>query len=163
MSQPVHLFCSLNGEDIKGESTLSSLDRADSIECLFFEDSVSTARERSTGMASGQRTYGPLKFLKRIDKSSPLLARGLVNNEVFEGVFKFYRPTPVGDGTTEHFFSVSVREGRLASIKRVSPKCTDPARAEEPPLEEVSVVFGYIEWTYEDGGVSHVDHWSQSA
>ena len=163
MSQPVHLFCTLNGEDIKGESTLTSLDRADSIECLSFEDAVSTARERATGMASGQRTYSPLRFLKRIDRSSPILARGLVNNEVFEGTFKFYRPTPAGDGTTEHFFSISVREGRLSSIKRVSPNCTDPARANEPPCEEISVVFGYIEWTYEKGGVSHVDHWSESA
>lgn len=163
MSQPVHLFLNLNGEEIKGDSTIHSLGRENSIECVSFEDAVTTARERSTGMASGQRTYQPIKFLKRIDKSSPLLARGLVNNEVAEATFKFYRPNPTGDGTTQHFFSVSVKEGRLASIKRASPSCIDPAEANEPPLEEISMVFGYIDWTYEDGGVSHVDHWSQSA
>ncbi len=163
MSQPVHLFCTLNGEEIQGNSTILSMGRENSIECVYFEDAVSTARERSSGMASGQRTYQPIKFLKRIDKSSPLLARGLCNNEVFEGTFKFYRPNPTGDGTTEQFFTVHVKEGRLAGIKRVSPNCIDPAEANEPPLEEVTVVFGYIEWTFEDGGVSHVDHWSQSA
>ena len=40
---------------------------------------------------------------------------------------KFYRPNPAGDGTTEHFFTVEIGEGRLASIKRVSPDVIDPA------------------------------------
>lgn len=161
MALSVHLFLKANSSDVEGESTIHSMDRENSIECLEFSDSVRTARERSTGMATGDRTYEPLRITKRIDKSSPLIAKALCNNEVIEGVFKFYRPTPVGDGTTQHFFTVEIAEGRVGGIYRHSPNVIDPAAAQAPPTEEVSFVFGKITWTYEDGGVMHEDHWSQ--
>ena len=161
MALTVHLNLTAAGAEIQGESSIHTMDRENTIECVYFEDAVRTARERSTGMATGDRTYEPIMFRKRIDKSSPLIAKALCNNEVIEGTWKFFRPSPAGDGTTQHFFTVSVKEGRVGSVKRVSPDCLDPASSAAPPLEEVSIVFGYIEWTYEDGGVSHADHWSQ--
>lgn len=62
MAMTVHLSLKANGEDIAGDSTIASLEREDTIECLSFEDSVRTAREASTGMASGERTYEPIKI-----------------------------------------------------------------------------------------------------
>ncbi len=161
MAMTVHLALKANEEDINGDSTLTSMDREDTIECLSFEDSVRTARERSTGMASGERVYEPITICKRIDKSSPLLAKALCNNEVTEGVFKFYRPNPAGDGTTQHYFTIEFKEGRIASIRRQSPDVIDPAATNAPATEEISFVFGYIRWTYEPDGVEHIDHWSQ--
>lgn len=161
MAQTVHLFLKASGADIQGESTIESLDRANSIECLSFRDSVRTARERSSGMATGERTYEPLTFEKRIDKSSPLLAKALTQNEEIEGEFKFFRPSPTGDGTIQHFFTVSISKGRIHSIERESPNVLDPAEANQPPTEKVAFVFGKIRWTYVDGGVEHEDDWSQ--
>lgn len=163
MAETVHLFLKCNGEDIQGESTQTSLGRENSIECIFFCDSVRTAREKGSGMATGRRTYEPIKIKKRIDKSSPLLARALCNNEVVEGIFKFFRPNPAGDGTTEHFFTVEIAEGRLASILRVSPDCIDPASATSPPVEEVGMVFHNITWTYEASGAMHHDNWRENS
>ena len=116
MAQSVHLYLKAAGNDIQGESTILSLDRENSIECLSFVDSVRTAREASSGMATGDRTYEPLVIEKRIDKSSPLLAKALCNNEVIEGEFRFFRPSPTGDGTTEQFFTVKIAEARIAAI-----------------------------------------------
>ena len=161
MAMTVHLALTAAGTAIEGESTITSLERENTIECLSFEDSVRTAREASTGMATGERTYEPIRIVKRIDKSSPLLAKALCNNEEIEGTFRFYRPSPTGDGTTEQFFTVEITRGRVASITRVSPDVIDPASANTPPTEEVTFVFGQITWTYEDGGVSHVDTWSE--
>jgi len=161
MAMTVHLFLKANGTKIDGDSTITSMGREDSIECLSFTDSVRTAREAATGMATGERTYEPIRISKRIDKSSPLLAKALCNNELIEGEFKFYRPNPAGDGTTEHFFTIEIKEGRISGITRVSPDVIDPASANEPATEEVSFVFGYIRWTYEPDGVEHVDHWSE--
>ena len=162
MAETIHLYLKANGTDIKGESTQTSLGREDSIECLYFQDSVRTAREKGTGMASGRRSYEPVVFRKRIDKSSPLLAKALCNNEVIEGNFKFFRPSPAGDGTTQQFFTVALAEARIAHIKRVSPDTIDPASAAEPPTEEVGIVFHTITWTYEDGGVEHTDNWREN-
>jgi type VI secretion system secreted protein Hcp len=163
MAETVHLYLKSNGSDIQGESTQTSLGRENSIECLYFEDSVRTAREKGTGMATGRRTYNPIVIRKRIDKSSALLAKALCNNEVIEGTFKFFRPNPNGDGTTEQFFTVEIAEGRINSIKRVSPDTIDPASAAEPPTEEVGFVFHTITWTYEAGGITHTDNWREGA
>lgn len=162
MAETVHLYLKSNSEDIQGESTQTSLGRENSIECLSFVDAVRTAREKGSGLATGRRTFEPIQFRKRIDKSSPLLARSLCNNEVIQGVFKFFRPNPAGDGTTEHFFTVEFGEGRVASIRRVSPDVIDPASASEPPTEEVSFVFHNITWTYEPSGAMHHDNWREN-
>lgn len=161
MAMTVHLELTANGTKIDGDSTIASMERENTIECLSFEDSVRTAREASSGMASGERTYEPVKITKRIDKSSPLLAKALCNNEVIEATFKFFRPNPAGDGTTEQFYTIELQEARISSIFRVSPDVIDPASANAPATEEVGFVFGYIRWSYEPDGVEHVDHWSQ--
>lgn len=163
MAETVHLYLKANGSDVQGDSTQTSLGREGSIECLYFEDSVRTAREKGSGMATGRRTYNPIIIRKRIDKSSALLAKGLCNNEVIEGTFKFFRPSPTGDGTTQQFFTVEIAEGRISSIKRVSPDTIDPASAAEPPTEEIGFVFHTITWTYEDGGITHTDNWRENS
>lgn len=159
MAETVHLYLKANGSDIQGESTQVSLGRENSIECLSFRDSVRTAREAGSGMATGRRTYEPIIITKRIDKSSPLLAKALCRNEVIEGTFKFFRPALAGDGTTEQFFTVVIAEGRLSHVVRTSPDTFDPASAARPPTEEVGFVFHTIRWSYTDGGVEHEDHW----
>lgn len=160
MAETVHLYLKANGQDIKGESTQTSLGRQESIECLYYEQSVETAREASSGMATGRRVYKPLLIRKRIDKSSPLLAKALVENQAIDAQFKFFRPNPTGDGTTEQFYTVAIKQGRVASIKQLSPDTIVPSSSTEPPMEEVTFVFHTISWTYTNGGVTHEDTWS---
>ncbi|MGB1276751.1 MAG: type VI secretion system tube protein TssD [Nannocystaceae bacterium] len=165
MAESVHLFLRANGTDIKGESTQTSLGRDASIECISFDDAVRTARERGTGQATGRRTYEAIRINKRIDASSPLLAKALCNNEEIDGEFCFYRPSPTGDGTTEQFFTISISQGRISSIARRSPNAIDPASSVEPPTEEVAFVFHTIRWTYNGSGHNseHEDSWANNS
>jgi type VI secretion system secreted protein Hcp len=158
MAETVHLFLKSNGKDIKGDSTQTSLGRDGSIECLYFDHSVDTAREASSGIATGRRTYQPLVIRKRIDKASPLIAKSMVNNEVIDGVFQFFRPDPAGTGTTQQFYTIEIHKGRIGGLKQNVVNTTDA----EHPLEEVSFTFAEIKWTWMDGGVSHTDTWSQN-
>jgi type VI secretion system secreted protein Hcp len=162
MAETVHLFLKANGADIKGESSQSSLGRGDSIECVYFESAVRTAREAGSGMATGRRSYEPLIIRKRIDKSSPLIYKALVENQKIDGIFKFFRPNPTGDGTTEQFYTIEIKNGRVASFKATSPDCIDPASSNDPPLEEIGFVFHTISWTYTNGGITHEDTWSEN-
>ncbi|MCA9911038.1 MAG: type VI secretion system tube protein Hcp [Anaerolineae bacterium] len=157
MSFTVNLFLKANGVDIEGESTEMSLGREDSIECLYYTDSVQTVVAATTGRVRGRREYDPIVFRKRIDKSTPLLFKALCNNEVIEGTFKFFRPNPTGDGTTEHFFTVEIAEGRVSSIRRISPDILDPAAANRPMEEEVSISFASVIVRYENGGAEYRD------
>ena len=162
MAETVHLFLKANGQDVKGESSQTSLGRGNSIECVYYEQNVITARDAVSGMATGRRQYQPLLIRKRIDKSSPLLAKALANNEKIEATLKFFRPNPTGDGTTEQFYTVAFKDGRIASFKQYVPSTIEPATSTEPPLEEVTFVFHTISWTYANGGITHEDSWSEN-
>jgi type VI secretion system secreted protein Hcp len=161
MAESVHLFLKANGTDIKGESTQVSLGREGSIECIYYEQAVVTAREAGSGLATGRRQYQPLLIRKRIDKSSPLLMKALTENQVIEATFKFFRPNPTGDGTTEQFYTVNFKQGRINSVKQMVPDAMVPASSTHPPMEEITFVFHTIGWTFSDGGVTHEDSWSQ--
>jgi type VI secretion system secreted protein Hcp len=160
MAETVHLFLKANGTAVVGESTQTSLGRQDSIECIEYEHSVETAREAGSGMATGRRTYRPIRIKKRIDKATPLLAKALVENTAVDGIFKFFRPAPGGDGTTEQFYTVAFKAGRVASLTQMLPNTFDPASSKQPPLEVVEFVFHTISWTFMVGGVTHEDTWS---
>lgn len=162
MAETVHLYLKANGQDIKGDSTHFDLGRADSIECLQFKDSVRTARELGSRAAVGRRVHEPIEIVKRIDQSSPMLAKALCRNEKIEAEFKFFRPNPNGDGTTEQFFTVKLENGRIDAIERFSPNALDPAEAKAPPMETVRFVYHTITWTYVPSGAEYVDSWSNS-
>lgn len=159
MAETVHLYLKANGTDIKGDSTQTSLGRADSIECVSFEHEVITARESGSGLATGRRQYPPLRIVKRIDKSSPLLMKALCENQVIEATFKFFRPNPTGDGTTEQFYTIAIKKGRINSIKQHVPDSFVPASTNLPAMEEITFVFHTIDWTITNGGVTHTDTW----
>ncbi len=120
MAETVHLFLKGNGFDIQGESTQTSIGRENSIECLSFKSSVLTVREKGTAIATGRRQHEPIVIHKRIDKSSPLLIKALCDNQVIEAEFKFYRPNPTGDGTTEQFYTMT--SGEMSSIWLMRPR-----------------------------------------
>jgi type VI secretion system secreted protein Hcp len=162
MAETVHLKLKANDQDIQGESTQTDLGRENTIECLSFKDNVRTARELGSRAAVGRRVHEPIEFIKRIDKSSPLLAKALCRNEKIEGEFQFFRPNPAGDGTTEQFFTVKVTNGRIDSIERISPNAHDPAASNAPPMEIIRVVYHTITWSYVPTGAEYVDSWDKS-
>jgi len=162
MAQTVHLFLKVNGEDVQGESSQVSEGRENSIECTYFESEAMTAREVQSGLATGRRQHKPLVIRKAIDKASPLIAKALTKNSKLEGEFKFYRPNPSGDGTTQQFFTVKITNGRVA-VQKLTNEWTRPGDAHaSPPQEEVHFVFQDITWTFVDGGIEHQDSWQQS-
>src|SRR5262245_10367210 len=114
MAQTIHLFLKANGEDIQGESTQISEGRESSIECTFFESETNTSREVQTGLATGRRQHKPLLIRKAVGKSTPLLAKALTRSASIEGELKFDRHNPAGDGTTQHFYTAKISNGRVA-------------------------------------------------
>lgn len=157
MAQPVHLFLKANGIDIEGESTQSSLGRENSIECLYFEFRGSAPSSTSaSGRVTGRRRYDPIIFRKTIDKSSPLLLKAFTQNENIEAEFRFYRPK-ASTGTTEQFYTIEIGNGRIVGMAQSVNETFRPETANDPPLEEIALVFQLITWTYADGNVSHSD------
>jgi type VI secretion system secreted protein Hcp len=163
MAMTVHLTLKANGEDIQGESTQMSLGREDTIECFTFDYGVASASEGFSGAPSGVRNYLPIRITKRIDKSTPRIWQALCENHAIEGTFKFFRPSPAGDGTTEEFYTVEIKEARVAGINFSSPNAMGGAGQSEPPTETIAFVYNNVRQTYEAGGVEFEDSFRDHA
>jgi type VI secretion system secreted protein Hcp len=146
-AETVHLYLKASGiGDIRGESTQVSLGRDGSIECVQFDMGV-----------RAERRWETVRCVKRIDKASPLLMKALVTGATVDGTFKFFRPNPKGDGTTEQFFTVVIKGGRVDGLRvQVSNPLSSQA-ASLPPMEEVTFTFKTINWTYTNGGITWED------
>jgi type VI secretion system secreted protein Hcp len=145
-AETVHLTLKIEGQVVKGESTQASLGRADTIECVSLEQAVQ----------GGEKVqHSPLKCVKRVDKSSPLLIRALIERQKVEALFKFYRPNPTGDGTTEQFYTIELKNARITGYRMWVPNTIDPASSNNPPLEEVTFSFQAIAFTYVNGGIAY--------
>lgn len=153
----VYLSLKANNQDIKGEGPNNT------IECVYYEQGVTTPLVSSTGTARVSRQYAPILIRKRVDKSSPLLMKALAENQKIDGKFRFVRPEPprmgpTGVRTNPEFYTVGIKNGRITSVKQYVPDTTVPANSNLLPLEEVTLVFQYIDWTYQDGGVTYADN-----
>lgn len=147
-AETVHLTLTMNGEVIRGDSTQTSLGRENTIECTSYESEFF----RPT---SGEVTvHRPIKIVKRIDRATPLLAQACDRNDTGRGIFRFYRPNPAGDGTTQQFYTVTIEGARLTSQRILVPSVFNPATANTPPLEEITFTYTSVTITFEDGGIT---------
>ncbi len=159
-AETVHLtLVGKNQGWIKGESTQVSLGRENTIECVAYTQMVVMEPDPKTGAAGEVRDHFPITILKRLDKSSPLLYRAWRTGEPCTATFRFFRPNPTGDGTTQQYFTVVLRGARISGLRREVPNTFEPATSTLPVVERVSFTYGdYIE-IFEDGGVEDGDMW----
>ncbi len=164
MAQAVYWDLTMLGQQVAGESTVSSLERADKIECASFSWGVTTPREGASAQITGRRMHKPVTIIKRVDKSSPVLFKGLCRNEKIDSAkFWFFRPSPTGSGEEQKYMTVELSNAYISSINLVSEDATRSKVEQPTAMEEVQIVFQDITVTYEDGGVTHTDSWSGEA
>jgi type VI secretion system secreted protein Hcp len=149
---------------IKGESAQESLGRKDTIECVAYTQMVVMEPDAKTGAAGEVRDHFPVTILKRIDKSSPALYRAWRTGEPCTATFRFFRPNPMGDGTTEQYYTVILKGARISALRREVPNTMEPAMAYFPPVERISFTYGEYYEVYtsvlgagEDGDVWHAN------
>lgn len=141
-----YLKLQINGNDIEGESTITSMDREGTIECQSFDHEIRVPYDPVTFAFEGRRIHGAVSIIKRTDKTSPLLYKALCLNEpVTKAEFRFYRPNPVF-GAEEHYSTVLLENGYVVGIRRSFPN-----------VERVTFIYQDITWTYEIGGATHKD------
>ena len=169
MAQTVHLSLYKSpkekGPQIKGESSQLADGRENTIECVFFESSVTTPRDAGSGKATGRRQFAPIKIRKRIDASSPELAKAMSQNEKLDGKFDFFRPASDGVGGDQAFYSIEFARGFISDITVCMPDTMEnPGLTNAEAYETVTFTFDEITWTYNGSGkpTVHTDSWSGS-
>lgn len=140
-AEAVALVLNVDGIEIHGDSTVRSLGRENTIECLSWDQTV------------GRTSLGTITIRKRIDRSSPSLASAAFAGSVADGTFKFFRPNPSGDGTTQMFYTVRFR-GRITSVQSYVPDLLVPATSTQPPLETVVFTVTSVTYTFTSTGTT---------
>ncbi len=161
MADTIALTLTANEAPIEGDSSITSMDRADTIEVLSLEQQLSSAFDRATLLATGRRIYAPIRFTKRLDRSTPLLRQALVQNQVMAGSFRWFRPNPGATGTMQHCLTLDFTEGRITKCALRLPDTLDTTTSALPLLEEVELTFTTITWTWVPGG-SFDDTWGST-
>jgi type VI secretion system secreted protein Hcp len=155
MAHNLYLELTVDGESVLGQPVAPPPDREGDIECFFFDSSVALSLAAGSTTSTGRRKYKAIVIRKSIDRSTVLLTKALVENRPVTAVFRFYRPD--ADGDLELYFTVEIREARIASVSHLNPETINPTTRDLPETEEVSFVFERIKWKYEDGGIEYED------
>ena len=143
--------------DIKGGVTQKG--REGTIAVHAFNLQIFSPRDAATGLPTGKRQHEPIRILKDVDKSTPLLWNALVNNEnLTSWVLKFYAPSP--NGIEQQMYTVSLTNANIASISESMLDNEIPANANIPLREDITFTYQKITWTWTDGGITATDDWS---
>jgi type VI secretion system secreted protein Hcp len=92
------------------------------------------------GLPTGRIQHKPLVVLKELDRSSINLYNSLLTNEILLSVeLKFWAQAQMG--TEVNFFSTSLTNARVISIRQINPQFNLAA-----VYEEVRLTYQKIEW-----------------
>lgn len=162
------IYLTLKGQkqgDIKGGVTQKG--REGSIAVQYLQSNIVSPRDPASGLPTGKRQHKPLVFRKSVDKSTPLLMNALVSNENLPTAeFKFWR-TSTQIGTEQQYFTIKLTNANIASSNLYHPDSYDstaPAIANGTAgggqeLEEYTLTYQKIQWTWVDGGITAEDDW----
>ena len=139
MAETVHLYLKVNGNQIKGESTQTSLGREGSIECIYSEQAVTSAREAGTNMVTGRRQFTPLKIVKRIDRASPLLMKACATGMHIKDATITHRKS--GKGQTEYLV-VKLNDIIITGVSHGG------GAGGQPVSESVTMAFAKVDLEY---------------
>lgn len=87
---------------------------------------------------AGRHRLLPLRLVKRMDQTTPLLYRALSRGETLAGEIKLFDPDPA-TGELRHRFGVTVGEGRIIAMTTTSPEALDPEDANRPAYDFLEI------------------------
>ncbi|MHA1969272.1 MAG: type VI secretion system tube protein TssD [Candidatus Hodarchaeales archaeon] len=123
------------------------------IESYQYSHSVYIPINPGSGAITGSKVHTPVIFVKEVDKSTPLLFKSLVHSEtLIEVLFRFFNQS------NYNYFTVRLEEAKIVSIREFMPNSLNPA-SYQPLMEEISLVYTKITWTWEEEGIEFADEW----
>jgi type VI secretion system secreted protein Hcp len=141
--------------------------REGTIAVQYLQSKIVSPRDAASGLPTGKRQHEPLVFRKAVDKSTPKLLSAMVSNEnLTAATFKFYRTSI--QGVEQEYFNIALTNASLASTNLYHPDTMDssaPAATSNgsgggTELEEFTLTYQQIQWTYLDGGITAQDDWN---
>ena len=133
--------------------------REDTVEVLAFNHEVHIPTDPNDGTTTGTRVHHAMTLVKNYDKASPKLYEYLCNGkEIPEMEIHWYTIKPDTGEETE-YFTHKLENVIVVGMKPWMPNTKDPATEQYKHMEEVSLRYGKITWTFVDGNIEYTDSW----
>jgi type VI secretion system secreted protein Hcp len=146
------------GADVKGSVDVKG--REGSIEVLEFHHEVRIPTDPDTGRLTGTRKHESLTFVKAFDASSPYLYKAVCEGQTYNSVeLKWYNIDDTG--SEKEYFNTKLEGVKVCSVKAYMPNVKDPTKERYTHLEEVSMRYRKITWTFLDGNLQASDAWAE--
>lgn len=130
----------------------------DESQVYFFESNTIVPRDPNSGSPIGTRRHEPVRFVKPLDKASPMLWQALATGEVLTEIeLKFWRTST--QGQQEHYYTIKWEDAVLVGGKTILPDFYDAANDSRGHCEEWSFAYRKCDWTHEKAGTSASDDW----
>jgi type VI secretion system secreted protein Hcp len=147
-----------NGGDIKGSVDVAG--REGSIEVLAFQHEVRIPTDPDTGRLTGTRKHESLTFTKAFDSASPYLYKAVCEGQTYKEVMiKWYRIDDTG--SEQPYFQHQLEGVKVCSVKPLMHNVKVPEYERLVHMEEVSLRYQKITWTYLDGNLEASDSWKE--
>jgi len=150
----VAVNCTINGNDVVGESSVISMDREGSVEVYGLGTSVHTPLDPATGIALGGTQFMPVRILKRVDSSTIPFIDALVHTKPIDCTLRFF---DVAITEAEILlYTVTISNGYVVSVSQHLPDREDEELGNISNMREViGISYQNITWSYDNGGTSH--------
>lgn len=119
------------------------------------EDEIQVLSLNHTITREQHCTHHPIEFIKLIDKSSPLIATAISNNEMLTPVFKFYRLNQFG--ALEEYYEIKLLKATIIDVSSNYPHVINNHAA--MPFEKISFRYESIFWSHKIAGTSGYSVW----
>lgn len=165
MALNAYFAATLGGTALNGDVTMATIGgvdvSADHMEVYELRFGTRISTEGQAHRASSHRRILPVRFMKRIDQTTPLLYQGLKQNQRLDGDIKIFDNDP-DSGETRHRFTVRLTQARVLSIESTLPDAFDADESNRPPYEVVECVPHTIAYVDEINSAEFEDMWSET-
>jgi type VI secretion system secreted protein Hcp len=142
---------------VKGGATAKG--QEGSIVVLSTSLAITSPRDATSGLPTGQRVHQPIVITKELDKSSPILWNMLVTNENISNVtIKYVRAA--ANGAEPQIYQIKLTNASISSITFHQPNSALADSRAVNEYEDVTFTYQKIEWTWNDGGITSTDEWT---
>ncbi|SUC40015.1 TssQ [Proteus mirabilis] len=121
------------------------------------EDEILIFEFSSNISISQNVSFQPIDIRKPIDKSSPLLAQALTNNEILTCNFSFYRTSM--SGGVELYYKIKLTEASITNLNCFYPNSV--THNDSQPEESLSIRFKSVVWEHVTAGTSSYSIWDE--
>ncbi|NEX17107.1 MAG: type VI secretion system tube protein Hcp [Halochromatium sp.] len=148
-----------NQGNIKGDCTQSGK-KKDTILVYAVDHKVEIPKDTHTGLPTGQRIHHPLTITKHKGPASPKLFKACCTGEQCTVTLDYYRIK--SDGTEENYYTIKLENAIIVEMREDTPLTFLPENKPYHDMEDVSMTYSKITWTYNDGNIEFTDSWQDS-